>query len=157
MDISAFGSEFLALRNGKFALDLSILKRNLKDTIIVDVSKESVHGAKDHIIVMDKFLMDPADNELNKLAPLLLRTSWVTVDLANPKVKDVGAELSKFGDDPIKSYYEKLKTLKEQQTRTTKKVFYGLPRKAFSCKPYFDSLINSNINWPFVSSFKEDF
>ena len=73
LDMSAFGTEFMSLKSGKFALDLSIMKRHLKDVVVVDLSREHIHGAQDHIILMNKFESDPTDSELNKLTPLLLR------------------------------------------------------------------------------------
>lgn len=71
-DMNAFGIEFFSLKQGKLAFDLGVLGRDLRDVVVVDLSKDKVHGSGANTILIKSFVDDADDEELVKLGRLLL-------------------------------------------------------------------------------------
>ncbi|EAS02988.2 NLI interacting factor-like phosphatase (macronuclear) [Tetrahymena thermophila SB210] len=115
---NGFGKEAMVFE-GKYYKDLSYLNRDLKRIVVVDWNEDYYKKHIDNAIILDKYTGNQDDQLLKETLPLLLR-------LANPNIKDVRQELSKYGHhNPGKAFVAEMQTKVDALKQRQQKGFGG--------------------------------
>ena len=100
-----FGKECMVFSHGHYIKDLKYLNRDLRNVIVVDVSKDVVAKHKENVITLSQFKGDnDSDRELFHLSMLLESKSCFILDLGKPNVRDVRKQLAQMGENPVEKF-----------------------------------------------------
>ena len=106
-----FGREFMVFRKNGYYKDLSLLNRDPKKVVVVDVNPNIYANNPENLVVVKEYLGSEEDNTLRYL------TLYLNY-LAAPEIRDVRKEIKKYGgNDSLESFkkevFERIEKIKK--------------------------------------------
>ncbi|CAD8167127.1 unnamed protein product [Paramecium pentaurelia] len=116
----AFGRESMVFEKGRYIRDLKYINRPLNRVIVLDSDPERMYQYQDNGIFIKPFDGKQNDEVLKDVLLLLEH-------LSKPQIKDVRAELRKFGNfDPQVKYLDEVKAREINIKQTMNKGLFGI-------------------------------
>ncbi|CAK74856.1 unnamed protein product (macronuclear) [Paramecium tetraurelia] len=126
----AFGRESMVFEKGRYIRDLKYINRPLNRVIVLDSDPERMYQYQDNGIFIKPFDGKQNDEVLKDVLLLLEH-------LSKPQIKDVRAELRKFGNfDPQIKYLDEVKAREINIKQTMNKGFFSIMNQRKN--PQFD-------------------